>query len=125
MPNIRFRTLAFAASLLSACLAALWLAAPGVFVWMWQLQPGAGTEVVGHRCGALFAGIAVMLYLVRGSGPGRERDAISTGFAVGCALLAATGLQALYSGMAGPGILLAVVVELLLAAAFLSTRTRR
>ena len=120
----RFRFLALGSSLLAGCLAILWLVAPGFFVWMWQLQPGSGTDMVGRRCGALFAGIAVMLYLARGSGPGKERDAISIGFAIGCLLLATTGAAALYSGTAGIGILLAIAVELLLAAAFLNTVRR-
>jgi hypothetical protein len=117
-----FRSLALGSALLAGCLAFLLIAAPSVFVWMWQIEPGSGTDMVARRCGALFAGIAVILYRVRASGPGPERDAIAIGFAVGCVLLAVTGLQALYSGVAGLGILLAVAVELLLAAAFLSTR---
>lgn len=59
---------------------------------------------------------------VRNESPSITRHALSNGFMVGCWGLAALGFGEWLNGHAGPGILLAVVVELALGLAFLQTR---
>ena len=70
----------------------------------------------------LFAALGVMFYLVRNEPPSITRNALTNGFMVGCWGLAALGFGEWLNGHAGPGILLAVVVELALGLAFLQTK---
>ena len=69
----------------------------------------------------LFGAIGVMFYLARHAPPSATRSAISSGFMVGCFGLAILGFGEWLNGHTGPGILLAVVVELALGLAFLQT----
>ena len=78
--------------------------------------------VVARRSAMLFAALGVMFYLVRNESPSIPRHALSNGFMVGCWRLAALGFGEWFNGHAGPGILLAVVVELALGLVFLQTQ---
>jgi hypothetical protein len=59
-----------------------------------------------------------MLVMARNAEPSESRVALTSGFAIACSLLAALGCIELFSGHAGPGILSAIVVEIMLAGAF-------
>ena len=72
--------------------------------------------------GNMFAALGVMFFLVRHEAPSTTRSALSNGFIVGCWGLAALGFGEWLNGHAGPGILLAVGVELALGLGFFQTR---
>lgn len=84
----------------------------------WGLENPIAAAVMSRRIGAVYLGLAVMLYLVR-SGP--AETGIAVGVATATGLLALTGLNELRLGNVSKGILVAVVVETLLTAGFLST----
>jgi len=72
---------------------------------------------VARRGAALFMGVSVILFLARKAEPSVSRNAIAGGVSFACVCLAALGLFELLSGNAGPGILSAVVTEVVIAIA--------
>lgn len=73
----------------------------------------------------LFAALGVMFYLLRNAPPSAARSArsaLSNGFIVGCFGLSALGFGEWLNGHAGPGILLAVLVEFALGLVFVQAR---
>lgn len=63
-----------------------------------------------------------MFYLLRNAPPSVTRNALSNGFIVGCFGLAALGFGEWLNGHAGPGILLALLVEFALGLGFVQAR---
>ena len=78
-------------------------------------------RLIARRIAVLFAALGVMFYLVRNQAPSAS-PGIGHGFMVGCWGLAILGFGEWLNGHAGPGILLAVGVELALGLAFFQTR---
>jgi hypothetical protein len=103
-------------------LALVWGLMPDWLLSIWGLEYSLTVGIVARRSAMLFAALGVMFYLVRNESPSTTRHALSNGFMVGCWGLAALGFGEWLNGHAGPGILLAVVVELALGLAFLQTR---
>ncbi|MES2886758.1 MAG: hypothetical protein V4739_01990 [Pseudomonadota bacterium] len=116
--QLSFRHLALASAALCFFLAATWLVAPQLLLWMWGVPYTDSAGLVGRRGAALFFGIACMLVVARSSGPSQGRLALAGGIAAGCLALAMLGLLELLRGRAGLGILPAVVVEIVLAWGF-------
>ncbi|MNC44829.1 hypothetical protein D3C75_937470 [compost metagenome] len=88
--------------------------------WDIEYSPTAG--LIARRIAVLFAALGVMFYLVRNQAPSAARQALAIGFVVGCWGLAILGFGEWLNGHVGPGILLAVGVELALGLAFFQTR---
>ncbi|MEO8646591.1 hypothetical protein [Pseudomonas sp.] len=120
--QLSFRALSTFTSLLCFLLALVWGLMPDWLLSIWGLEYSLAVGVVARRSAMLFAALGVMFYLVRNESPSTTRHALSNGFMVGCWGLAALGFGEWLNGHAGPGILLAVVVELALGLAFLQTK---
>ena len=120
--QLSFRALSTFTSLLCFLLALVWGLMPDGLLSIWDLEYSLAVGVVARRSSMLFAALGVMFYLVRNESPSITRHALSNGFMVGCWGLAALGFGEWLNGHAGPGILLAVVVELALGLAFLQTK---
>ena len=120
--QLSFRALSTFTSLLCFLLALVWGLMPDGLLSIWDLEYSLAVGVVARRSAMLFAALGVMFYLVRNESPSTTRHALSNGFMVGCWGLAALGFGEWLNGHAGPGILLAVVVELALGLAFLQTK---
>ena len=114
----KFHQLAAATAFICFVLAAVWLLAPQLLLAIWAVDYAYPVGLVSRRAAALFLGIGVMFWLAR-EVPHPARRALGTGLGVACLTLAALGVFELLTGHAGPGILLAVGVELALAAAWL------
>ncbi|MDO5611045.1 MAG: hypothetical protein Q4G62_09810 [Pseudomonadota bacterium] len=114
------RNLALLTSAICFALAAVWLTFPNVLLGIWGGEFFYSTGLVARRAAALFFGVGLMLWLLRESGPSDARSAIIKGFAVACLALALLGSYELISGNAGPRILMAIGVELVLAAMFIA-----
>ncbi|KAA0961683.1 hypothetical protein [Pseudomonas sp. ANT_H12B] len=120
--QLSFRTLSTLTSFLCFLLVLVWGLTPDWLLSTWSIEYSSATGLVARRIAVLFAALGVMFFLVRNESPSVTRDAMSSGFMIGCFGLAAMGIGEMCSGHAGPGILLAVVVELALGLAFLQTQ---
>lgn len=116
--KLHFRTLAIITALLAFALALTWMFAPDLLLSSWGVELSDPVALVGRRGAALYGGIGVMFFLARNAEPSAARSALVAGFMVSCSVLAALGVFELVMGRAGPGILLAVLVEIALVLAF-------
>ncbi len=96
--------------------------APQVLLAIWSIEYSEAAGFVARRSAVLFAALGVMFYLVRNAPVSIARNALSNGFIVGCFGLAVLGFAEWLNGHAGPGILLAVLVEFALGLGFLQAR---
>ncbi|QHF45212.1 hypothetical protein PspS35_15995 [Pseudomonas sp. S35] len=116
---LSFRTLATFTALLCLALALIWGLRPELLLDMWGVVYTDAAGLVARRNAALFLAISIMFYRARHAPPSPTRSAITSGFAIGCALMALLGLGEWASGNTGPGILLAVATETVLSLAFI------
>ncbi|KPG95842.1 hypothetical protein AEQ67_17940 [Pseudomonas sp. RIT-PI-q] len=120
--QLSFRTLSTLTAALCFLLALVWGLTPDWLLSNWSIEYSVATGLVARRSAVLFAALGVMFYLIRNEAPSTTRNALSNGFIVGCWGLAALGFGEWLDGHAGPGILLAVMVELTLGLAFFQTK---
>lgn len=120
--QLSFRTLSTFTAALCVVLALVWGLTPDQLLAVWSIEYSSAAGLVARRSAVLFAALGVMFYLVRNEAPSATRSALSNGFIVGCWGLAALGFGEWLNGHAGPGILLAVGVELALGLGFFQTR---
>ncbi|MGF6208464.1 hypothetical protein HKK52_05045 [Pseudomonas sp. ADAK2] len=120
--QLSFRTLSTFTAALCFVLALVWGLMPDQLLAVWSIEYSSAAGLVARRSAVLFAALGVMFYLVRNEAPSATRSALSNGFIVGCWGLAALGFGEWLNGHAGPGILLAVGVELALGLGFFQTR---
>ncbi|MEX5539120.1 hypothetical protein [Pseudomonas poae] len=116
---LSFRTLATATALLCFVLALVWGLRPDLLLGMWGVTSSDATGLVARRSAALFVAIGIMFYRARHAPPSDTRRAMTSGFAIGCLVLAVLGVCEWFSGNAGPGIFLAVATETVLGLAFI------
>jgi hypothetical protein len=121
---LSFRHVAIVASGICLLLALVWLLAPQLILWLWQIGDPPPALVMARRGGALFLGLAAMLFLARNAESSPTRRAISIGLCLACATLAMLGLGEWIAGDAGVGIGLAAFFEFLLSASFARTAFR-
>lgn len=117
--HLSFHSLAIITAVIFGTLAAIWLLKPSLFLSAWNVDNPTSTGLVGRRVGALYSGIAVMLFLARNAMPSSTLSALIYGLVVTCLMLAILGLYELVKGYASKGILGAVLIELVLAILFL------
>lgn len=117
--KLSFRRVATLIALSFFTLALTLLFAPHVLLADWGLDVTASVAVVCRRAAALFAGIALMLFLARNAEPSSTRSALITGLVFSCLMLAALGCFELVVGHVTPRILVAVFIEVMFALALL------
>ena len=120
--QLSFRALSTFTSVLCFALALIWGLMPERLLAIWDVEYSSAVGLVARRGAVLFAALGVIFYLVRNEAPSVTRNALSNGFIVGCWGLAILGFGEWLNGHAGPGVLLAVVVELTLGLGFFQTR---
>lgn len=116
--RISFKSIAQVSALTCFALAIVWSVFPELLLSIWSVEFSGSTGLVCRRAAALFAGLGIMLFKLRDASPSPIRSAVTTGFVVACSLLALSGMIEFAIGHAGPGILLAVAVEIVLALGF-------
>lgn len=79
----------------------------------------SGTDVICRRAAAFFAGISVMCFLARNAGPSPTRYALAAGISTIAIISAVLGIAEWREVHVSGQILFAVLIELLLGAAFL------
>ena len=116
-----YKLMASLTGALFAVLAAAFLIAPDLVTSGWGLSLENESAFMGQRLAAAFAGFAVMGFLSRSLEPSPARRAIALGITTSMVIVAVVGLAGLARGIVGPGILLAVLVELALAVGLIAT----
>jgi hypothetical protein len=114
-----FKTTALTTSVICFCLAGVWAFGSAILLNLWGVDYAASAELVGRRGAALFLGVGVMLLLARDAEPSQARTSLTVGLIVACTALALLGVLEFVLGNVGFGILSAVIVELMIALAFL------
>lgn len=117
--NLTFRRVAIVSAFVCFALALTWTLTPDLLLSTWDVEFCDAAGLVGRRGAAMFAGIGIVFFSARDAEPSSARDALVAGFVFSCFALAALGVFEYVTGHAGPGILSAVVVEIVLALAFL------
>ncbi|WP_236188371.1 hypothetical protein [Pseudomonas pharyngis] len=120
--QLSFRTLSTLTFCLCFLLSLAWGLAPQILLAIWSIEYSEAAGFVARRSAVLFAALGLMFYLVRNAPVSIARNALSNGFIVGCFGLAVLGFAEWLNGHAGPGILLAVLVEFALGLGFLQAR---
>jgi hypothetical protein len=120
-----FRRLATFTTALCFALAIVWGFFPDVLLSIWGVEYSDATGLVARRNAVLFLAFAVVFYRSRRAPPSSTRRALSTGMVVACFGLATVGFGEWLNGHAGPGILLAVAVEIALGLGFIQTKRVR
>lgn len=95
-----------------------WTFLPEAMLSVWAVQADAIGVYVARRYGGLLFGYTVLLWLARSSPSSPTRTAILAGGVVVSSIMALLSLVGLTTGLVGPGMWSAVVIEALLAAAF-------
>ncbi|WP_223533885.1 MULTISPECIES: hypothetical protein [unclassified Pseudomonas] len=120
--QLSFRTLSTFTAALCLLLSLVWGFATQWLLSFWDIEFSFAAGLVARRTAVLFGALSVISFLVRNEPPCATRNALSLGFVVGCWGLAVLGFVEWLDGHVGPGILLAVGVELALGLAFFQTR---
>jgi len=116
--HMSFSIVAIATSIAGLILGIGWLFAGNLLHKRWRMASTAASLLIGRRLGAVYLGISVMLFLGRSAPPSDFRSAICAGMLMALAFLAGLGLFELKARRAGPGILVSVVLEIVLAVGF-------
>ena len=116
---MRFRTIAVITAIGFFALGLGYLFAGALMVGRWQIQSTESVLLLSRRIGAIYLGLSVMLFLARSAPVSVTRTALSAGAAVLLSLLALLGVYEFTAGHAGPGILVSVVIESLLALGYI------
>lgn len=114
-----FRRLALLSAVLFFALSATWMCAPELMLTQWGVPYTDSAGFVSRRAAAFYAGMALMLLLARKAESSGARVALSSGISLTCLMLATLGIVEWHSGAATADILVAVVLEAVLAGAFL------
>jgi hypothetical protein len=117
--QVRFSWVATAFAVWLWIVVACWALVPSLVLQVWALPVDDAGISLGLRVAALCLGWSVILFLARNEPPSRARRAISFGSTAGNIAAAAGGIWSLATGIAGVWILFPVVVELLVATAFI------
>ncbi|WP_166223560.1 hypothetical protein [Pseudomonas atagonensis] len=120
--QLSFRTLSSITSFVCFLLALVWGFFPELILAIWSIEYSTSAGFVARRSAVLFAALGLMFYLVRRAPVSIARNALSNGFIVGSFGLAVLGFAEWLNGHAGPGILLAVLVEFALGLGFVQAR---
>ena len=111
---------------LSAALFVCLLFFPRVVFVLFGMEGNESAAVMSRRASALFLGLAVMCWLARGAEASVARRALDAGLGVAMLGLAVAGAVEFTRGAVGPGVWLAVVVEVTIAVSYLRAwRTSR
>lgn len=107
-----FTTILFAALALSL----FWF--PEVVYWLFGLTENPLGNFLARRAAILFTALSVLSFLSRSTKSHEVKRYVSASIGIGMGLMATLGLYEWLTGGAGPGILLAICIELVLAAVY-------
>ena len=114
-----FRAASTLSALVFAGLSLGLLAAPGLFAALFGLDPSVGAEVMARRAGVIFAGLTVIFAALRPLADAALIRGVALGGLVMMVGMIGLGLIEWGLGRVGPGILVAVLAEVVLALIYL------
>jgi len=123
--DVSFRIVAIAGALLFCGLFAALMIDVSLLIGAWDVAATAEAGFLGRRLGAAFLGMGVLCFLARNLSAGEARRIISISIATALITVATIGCIELTRGFAGPGIILAILVELIFAGGFILTGRRK
>jgi hypothetical protein len=115
---MNFTIVAIVTSVAALFLGAGWLFGGRLMLKRWRIEPSPASLLIGRRLGAVYLGMAMILYLERYAPPSELRSITCIGMLVVLLLLAALGLFEFKLRRVGPAMLVSVAVEVLLAGGF-------
>ena len=117
---MNFYTVATAAAIVSLLIGTIWIFAGNLMFKRWGIKADTLGMMMGKRLGAVYLGVALLLFFVRGSIHADTRTTVSSRLCLALTLLALLSSVELVSQRATRGILVSVIIEGLLAFAFAS-----
>lgn len=91
---------------------------PDLIYWMFGLVGNPLGDFLALRAAMLFLGLAALCYFGRTAPPSELRSVVAASLCISLAALALAGVYEFMRGYAGPGIWLAIVIEVALCGAF-------
>lgn len=115
---MNFFTVATAAAIVSVLIGAIWIFAGRFMFKRWGIEAVPQGLMMGRRLGAVYLGVALLLWLVRDSQAAVTQNAVSAGLCLALTLLTAFSFIEVIARRAGRAMLVSVLVEVLLALGF-------
>lgn len=119
MKLLSFYRLSVLSSILFSLLAIILMFAPDKMLAGWGVELTIAVGLLARRIAALYAGLAVMFFMVRNAEHSTTRTALIYGTITGCMILAILGVYEFATGHATSGILSAVFIEVVLSLLFM------
>lgn len=116
---INFYRLSFICAILAAAISVCLLIYPQLYFAMFTVPVNESAFFIGRRLAVLFFGFALLSYTSRHAPHSIARQAICLGIGASMCYMAGLGLLEVGRGFAGAGTLIAVLVELMVAIAYL------
>ncbi len=107
------------AGIIMGLLCATLLFIPGLIHWLFQIESGAGADVMSNRAAILFLGLSLLAFRSRGEPPSPLRGTVDLTLGLIMAGLIVVGLYHYVTGQVSHGIWLALLVEAFFASAYL------
>jgi len=114
-----FYSLSIVSATLAAAISLCLFGYPQIYFAMFAVEGDESTFFIGRRLAALFLGFTLLSYTARHATHSTARQAICIGLGVSMCCMAGLGLFEVARGFAAAGTLVAVLVELAVAAAYL------
>lgn len=118
MKLLSFYRLSVFTAILFILLASIMMFAPAQMLTSWGIELTVSVGLLARRIAALYAGLAVMFFMVRNAEHSTTRAALIYGTITGCMILAILGVYEFATGHATRGILSAVFIEVVLSLLF-------
>ena len=122
MQTVTYQPVAKICATLFAALSLILLFIPDLIFWLFQLADSLATTAMARRAGILFLGLFLIMFLTRDHARNPTRRSVQAAGAVMLGAMACLGALEFLRGTIGPGVWLAIVVELALASALIAAR---
>lgn len=112
---ISYHHISTISAILSITLCAALLLFPDLIYWVFGIDGDDTSDFISRRAAMLFSALAIIAFFSRAEAHSKMRQIVCASFCVFLAALSVLGAFEFIRGFAGPGIWLAIIVELALA----------
>jgi len=110
-----FRQISSVVSFLFISLSVTLIVLPDIIYWLFQIEGAASADFIAKRAGVLFLGLSILAFHARNTQASEVKRLVAVSIGTAMAALAVLGTFELMRGNAGFGILLAIVIEIIIA----------